>query len=64
MKRNPHFAHHLPTLPKTNISSVSSGPVETIFSIIQNTLKSAVKYLSIYSVITFSPWIPDSSSAL
>ena len=64
MKRNPHFAYHLPTPLKTNISSVSSGPLETIFSIIQNFFESVVKYLSIQSVIIFSPWIPDSSSAL
>ena len=64
MRRNPHFAYHLSTRLKTNISSVSSGLMETIFSITQNTLKSAVKYMTDHSVIIFSPLIPDSSSAL
>ena len=63
MKRNPHFANHLPTFLETNINSVSSGPVETIFHTL-NTLKSVVKYLTNQSVIIFSPLIPDSSSAL
>ena len=63
MKRNPHFAYHLPTLLKTNIRSVSSGPVKTIFYTL-NTVKSVVKYLTNQSVIIFSPSIPDSSSAL
>ena len=64
MKRNPHFAYHLPTTLETNINSVSSGPVETIFSHTLTTLKSVVKYLTNQSVIIFSPLIPDSSSAL